>query len=224
MHVFWAFWVVVFFSSHMLLLYELHLSPAICTCAGLFCLLQSRHGYCEFHWMRSYRQGQINVSGFFWLSHIRAASSFWRLCSLVQQVTQRRQVRRKPLVTSDLYHGPCFNFYPEQAAAEVWARLHTLLSLAPAPASSSLELCVTQRQRTPISCTPYAAHKVFLQFSPISSTSTPFNFCLSSPFTSASPRLDLLELFFHVSQLFLMIILIIGTCKAVEDTNKSPTF
>lgn len=75
----------------MLLLYELHLSPAICTCAGLFCLLQSRHGYSEFQRMRSNRQGQINVSGFFWLSLIKAASSFWRLCSLVQQLTQRRQ-------------------------------------------------------------------------------------------------------------------------------------
>lgn len=111
--------------------------------------------------MRSDRQGQINVSGFFWLSHIRAASSFWRLCLLVQQVTQRKQARRKPLVISHLYHSPCFNFHLKLTAADVWMRLNTLLLLAPPPASSALQLCFTQKQKTLISCTSYAAQLGF---------------------------------------------------------------
>lgn len=63
-------------------------------------------------------------------------------------------------------------------------------------------------------------------FSPISHSFTHLHFSLSSSFTSSSPRLYLLKLFFPAPQLFLCwcFFLIVSAHKAVEDTNKSLTF
>lgn len=89
--------------------------------------------------------------------------------------------------------------------------------------SFALQLYVTQKQKTPISGTSYAAHKVLSQFSPSSNSPTPLNFFLIH--LSLSQAGSAGALFSCTSDFpLLTIILITGTCKAVEDTNKSPTF